>query len=51
LNDECPQLPLPTVAGRARRSTMWLCDGVQRRSAPPPNRIRLRRCGSATDAP
>lgn len=38
-NDECPRLPPPTVDERARRSV------------PLPNRIRLHRSGSETDAP
>ncbi len=42
-NDDYQQLPLPTVAQRARRSALWLGEGVLRRSVPLPNQIRLRR--------
>jgi 4-hydroxyphenylpyruvate dioxygenase len=31
-NDDYQQLPLPVVAARARRSAMWLAEGVLRRS-------------------
>jgi sugar phosphate isomerase/epimerase len=41
-NDDYSQLPLPTVAGRARRSAIWLSQDVLRRSVPLPNQIRLR---------
>jgi sugar phosphate isomerase/epimerase len=41
-NDDYGQLPLPTVAGRARRSAIWLSEDVLRRSVPLPNQIRLR---------
>jgi sugar phosphate isomerase/epimerase len=41
-NDDYSQLPLPTVADRARRSAIWLSEDVLRRSVPLPNRIRLR---------
>lgn len=44
-NDDYQQMPLPTVAARARRSAMWLGEDVLRRGAPLPNRIRLRRTG------
>jgi sugar phosphate isomerase/epimerase len=40
-NDDYSQLPLPTVAGRARRSAIWLSQDVLRRSVPLPNQIRL----------
>jgi sugar phosphate isomerase/epimerase len=46
-NDDYQQLPLPTVAQRARRSALWLGEGVLRRSVPLPNQIRLRRLGRA----
>ena len=36
------QMPLPTVAERARRSAIWLGEDVLRRSVPLPNQIRLR---------
>ncbi|HEY9067049.1 MAG TPA: sugar phosphate isomerase/epimerase family protein [Burkholderiaceae bacterium] len=42
-NDDYLQMPLPTVAQRARRSALWLGDEVLRRSAPLPGRMRLRR--------
>ncbi len=42
-NDDYQALPLPTVAARARRSALWLGEGVLRRSVPLPNQIRLRR--------
>ena len=41
-NDDYSQLPLPTVAMRARRSAIWLSEDVLRRSVPLPNQIRLR---------
>ena len=41
-NDDYNQLPLPTVAARARRSAIWLSEDVLRRSVPLPNQIRLR---------
>ena len=34
-NDDYRQLPLPTVAERARRSVKWVTDQVSRRSLPP----------------
>jgi hypothetical protein len=33
-NDDYRQLPLPTVAGRARRSVKWITGLVSRRSLP-----------------
>ena len=42
-NDDYQQLPLPVVAQRARKSAVWLGEGVLRRSVPLPNQIRLRR--------
>jgi len=42
-NDDYQQMPLATVAQRARRSALWLGEGVLRRSVPLPNQIRLRR--------
>ena len=42
-NDDYQQMPLATVAQRARRSAMWLGEGVLRRSVPLPNQIRLKR--------
>ncbi len=42
-NDDYQQLPLQTVALRARKSALWLGEGVLRRSVPLPNQIRLRR--------
>jgi len=35
-NDDYQQLPLDTVAARARRAALWLADGVLRRSVPLP---------------
>ena len=42
-NDDYQQMPLATVAARARRSALWLGEDVLRRAVPLPNRIRLRR--------
>lgn len=42
-NDDYQQLPLPVVTQRARKSALWLAEGVLRRSVPLPNQIRLRR--------
>ncbi len=42
-NDDYQQMPLATVAQRARRSAMWLGEGVLQRSVPLPNQIRLKR--------
>jgi sugar phosphate isomerase/epimerase len=42
-NDDYQQMPLDTVAARARRSALWLGEDVLRRAVPLPNRIRLRR--------
>jgi sugar phosphate isomerase/epimerase len=42
-NDDYQQLPLPTVAERARRSAEWLGEQVLHRSVPLPGRLRLRR--------
>jgi sugar phosphate isomerase/epimerase len=42
-NDDYQQMPLPTVADRARRSAVWLGEDVLQRSAPVPGRMRLRR--------
>ena len=41
-NDDYQQMPLPTVAERARRSALWLSEDVLRRSAPLPARLRRR---------
>ncbi|RYY94586.1 MAG: sugar phosphate isomerase/epimerase, partial [Comamonadaceae bacterium] len=41
-NDDYLQMPLPTVAERARRSALWLAQEVLRRSAPLPGQLRLR---------
>ena len=41
-NDDYQQLPLPTVAERARRSALWLAEDVLQRSTPLPNRLTLR---------
>lgn len=42
-NDDYQQMPLETVALRARASARWLGENVLRRSVPLPNRMRLRR--------
>ena len=42
-NDDYQQMPLPTVAARARRCAIWLAEDVLRRAVPLPDRIRLRR--------
>ena len=39
-NDDYVQLPLPVVAGRARRAAAWLCRNVPQRTLPAP---RLRK--------
>ena len=41
-NDDYSQMPPAAVAQRARRSAVWLGEDVLRRSAPLPNRMRLR---------
>ena len=41
-NDDFVQLPLPMVAGRARKSALWLAEDVLRLSQPLPNQLRLR---------
>ncbi|MEY2890968.1 MAG: hypothetical protein RJA98_876 [Pseudomonadota bacterium] len=41
-NDDYQQLPLPTVAERARKSAAWLAEHVLRRSAAQHSRLRLR---------
>jgi len=41
-NDDYQQMPLPTVAERARRSALWLAEDVLQRSTPLPNRVTLR---------
>ena len=41
-NDDYQQMPLPTVAQRARRASLWLGEEVLRRSVPLPNQMRLR---------
>ena len=42
-NDDYQGMPLETVAARARKSALWLGEGVLRRSVPLPNQMRLRR--------
>ena len=42
-NDDYQQIPLSTVAARARRAAVWLSEDVLHRSVPLPNRMRLRR--------
>jgi sugar phosphate isomerase/epimerase len=44
-NDDYVNLPLPTVAERARRSALWLADEVLSRSAPLAGQLRLRARG------
>jgi sugar phosphate isomerase/epimerase len=38
-NDDYQQMPLPTVAARARRAAQWLAEGVLRRAVPLPASI------------
>jgi sugar phosphate isomerase/epimerase len=42
-NDDNQQLPLPSVALRARCAAVWLGEDVLQRSVPLPNQIRLKR--------
>lgn len=42
-NDDCQQMPLATLAERARRSAVWRGEGVLHRSVPMPGRMRLTR--------
>ena len=42
-NDDYQQLPLETVARRARRSADWLAEDVLRRAVPLPGGVALRR--------
>lgn len=42
-NDDYLQMPLASVAHRARQEALWLGEGVLRRSVPLPNQIRLKR--------
>jgi sugar phosphate isomerase/epimerase len=42
-NDDYQQMPLPTVAARARKSALWLGEEVLQRSVPIPNAMTLRR--------
>lgn len=41
-NDDYTQLPLETVAARARRAALWLSEDVLGRATPPANTMRLR---------
>lgn len=41
-NDDYQQMPLPTVAERARRAAVWLGEDILRRSIPLPNAMRLK---------
>jgi len=41
-NDDYQQMPLETVAARARRAALWLGEDVLRRSVPLPNQMRLK---------
>jgi sugar phosphate isomerase/epimerase len=45
-NDDYQQMPLPTVAARARQSAIWLAEDVLRRAVPLPSQMRLRRAGA-----
>jgi sugar phosphate isomerase/epimerase len=42
-NDDYQQMPLDTVAGRAKKAALWLGEDVLRRSVPLPNALRLKR--------
>lgn len=42
-NDDYQQLPLATVAARAKHCAQWLGEDVLKRSVPLPNKIRLHR--------
>lgn len=42
-NHDYQQMPLPSVAQRARRAALWLGESVLQRSVPLPNQIRLKR--------
>ena len=42
-NDDYQQMPLKSVAKRARQSALWLSESVLRRSVPLPNQIKLKR--------
>jgi sugar phosphate isomerase/epimerase len=41
-NDDYQQMPLTTVAQRAKKAALWLGEDVLRRSVPLPNAIRLK---------
>ncbi len=41
-NDDYQQLPLATVAARARRAAVWLAEDILRRSTPLPGQMQLR---------
>ena len=41
-NDDYQQLPLPTVAARARAAAVWLAEEVLQRAVPLPHEARLR---------
>jgi sugar phosphate isomerase/epimerase len=47
-NDDYQQMPLTTVAQRARRAALWLGEDVLRRSVPLPNKIRLKQSTTLT---
>ena len=42
-NDDYQQMPLPTVAERARKSAAWLAEEVLQRAVPLPGEMRLRK--------
>ncbi len=45
-NSDYRQIPLSSVAQRARRAAVWLGEGVLQRSVPLPNHIRLKHAAS-----
>lgn len=50
-NDDYQQIPLDTVAGRAKKAALWLGEDVLRRSVPMPNALRLKVSGNGRYAP
>jgi predicted xylose isomerase-like sugar epimerase len=42
-NDDYQNLPLETVANRAKKSAIWLAEQVLKRSTPVANQMRLKR--------
>ncbi len=41
-NDDYQQMPLPTVAARARKSALWLAEDILHLSAPLPGQMKLK---------